>query len=475
MQTWLKETRAVRVLLLTTAMFLAGVVTHAPYWNGSRYWSWSWQDLAPAAFLPSFLPALGLLIVAQWWQSRSGKPEPHGTGLPATGQRSVVGPLFLLVLAFYFLEFGALLEQPGGGIDRIRRVVEHPYATSYFNDAMRLRALPAASWLAHYHQLMPDMYLHSMTKPAGPVLYYWLLIRCPGLADSAALVGGLGIALMAGLAIPAAYILASRCGQFSTETAFLAATLQALAPGLVLFCPEFDQLYPLITCALTLAWLRAMHTRRHAWAIPFGLTFGVATFFAYNFLVLGVLLGAISLGALKMRWLSLARATQLAVSATASAVALYVLMGWTTGYDALAVFRTALRNQDVLQAIWKRPWLAAIPFDLFDFALGSGWLPAGLALRELWRTRDEWRRNSAHPAELLAWLKPLFFLQVAVVALSGLLRCETARVWIFLQPLLLIPAAAAMASWTLRFRVLFLVCAWLLLLSVAANYSFIGL
>jgi hypothetical protein len=60
-----------------------------------------------------------------------------------------------------------------------------------------------------------------------------------------------------------------------------------------------------------------------------------------------------------------------------------------------------------------------------------------------------------------------------IVALTGLLAAETARVWIFLMPLVAFPAALELARWRLRERVAVYVLLFGGAIAVYANAAFI--
>ena len=84
---------------------------------------------------------------------------------------------------------------------------------------------------------------------------------------------------------------------------------------------------------------------------------------------------------------------------------------------------TALENQARHSATLGRPWPATIPFDLLDFALGTGWLSFLLIGFGLAR----WRKRAM---EKLDWVVLLCLGQIVLVAVAGLIPTETARVWL---------------------------------------------
>ncbi len=64
---------------------------------------------------------------------------------------------------------------------------------------------------------------------------------------------------------------------------------------------------------------------------------------------------------------------------------------------------------------------------------------------------------------------------VGIVDLSGLLRAETARVWLFLQPLLLLPAGLTLARLPAGGREGLIGLQWIILVVIKAKMQFINL
>jgi hypothetical protein len=111
-----------------------------------------------------------------------------------------------------------------------------------------------------------------------------------------------------------------------------------------------------------------------------------------------------------------------------------------------------------------RTWPLTVPFDLTDFALGAGWVCPLLAIYYLFGSA----RRDGRLALIL-----LCFAQFVAVAVSGLLAGETARVWIFMFPLLVIPAGLELSKWTRGPRLTALACLWLLTALLSQNMVFV--
>ena len=271
----------------------------------------------------------------------------------------------------------------------------------------------------------------------------------------AAIWGCLLISLGAGIAVPATYAVARELGE-APETAFASACVMALSPSLILFFPEFDQVFPLVTCALLALWHRSLNGRLGP-AIALGVVASAACFFSYSFLTLG-------LAGLSIAWGKTRSATVAALRAGVVMIAVYLALNALTGFDPIATFRAAYANQARLSIGLGRPYLPALLHDPLDFAMGAGWIASLLALGSLGREVRPTRWDLLQRAA---------FVQIVGVALSGLLRVEAARVWLFLVPLIAILAGRELARLASRERTAIYVMAALLCAALAQNMVFL--
>src|SRR5262249_3405403 len=149
------------------------------------------------------------------------------------------------------------------------------------------------------------------------------------------------------------------------------------------------------------------------------------------FLILGALLAAITvthlIAAPRKRAVEVAKCV---LAAIAVLVASYMLLFALSGFNAIATFLEALRNQREHLTHLHRPYPKTILDDLLDFALGSGWIGWLLAAFLFARAR------SMSKSQIL--LAVLCIAQIVLLAITGLMQTETARTWCFLLPLLAI-------------------------------------
>jgi hypothetical protein len=154
-------------------------------------------------------------------------------------------------------------------------------------------------------------------------------------------------------------------------------------------------------------------------------------------------------------------------SAIALAVMLGTLLLMRVGllYDPIATFKAAWVNQHALLARYadQRPYPQTILFDLTDFTLGSGWI--SVLLLAFYLVRPDSRQRAA--------LVVMAIVQLVIVAVAALLQSETARVWNFMLPLLMIPVGLELSRWPRSGRVAALAMLSLLLIAIYQNMTFL--
>ncbi len=422
----------------------AGVVVvtlaflHVHGFNGPDYWRWEWRSY------PALWRAILFLVLAA------------SPAIVAQFCGGTTRPLLLLCVSVIALQLTSNAIEPGlHGVERIRRVANDQLTTSYFTVAQSIdrarRGGHPVDWLRQYDELLELAPQHATTKPPGPVAFYVAVFRLFG-PERAPIGAAALMALLSAAAVVATWSAARAIA--GPEAAFQAATLMALAPSMTLFFLYLDTTYPILSCAMLATWFAALKTNRALHAIVFGLLLFAATMTSYTLLVLGIVLGGITLGH------SLRATVRLTAIALATFVAAYGVLWLSTGFNPISAFRTALAMQYRYLPLLHRPWPRTIPFDFLDFCLGAGWIPVMLAILALWRRRDA----------VLIW----GLLTPVIVALTGLIQAETARVWIFMLPLLMIPAGVELSRWPIRERIAVYASMIAVTIALYANMTFIG-
>lgn len=447
-------TRLQRVGVLVAAGVIAMLlIGHVPGINGPWYWQWPWRRLDASRVLLPMALAFAPFLLAQI--------------LYARGRLGHAGALAGVALTTLLLEAVSIgVQGPHFNLMRIALVVENPIITSYFTDALGFTGL--ADWLGSYPDRMREFHLHSINKPPGPILYYasflqWLEPR------PAAFFGGVVVGVLAAACGPATFVLTRQLGA-PADSAFHAASYAALCPGLVLFFPEFDQVYPLLCVALLATWILALERDRGRWSTCFGAVLAGVAFTSYGLLVLG----AFALGYTVLfcardpnRPARVFVAVRHAAIGLGTMACAYAVLHALTGFDPFTTLVTAMENQARHAATLGRPWPVTVPFDLLDFALGTGWLSFLLIGLGLARMRGRAPRQ-------LDWVVLLCLGQVLLVALAGLIPTETSRVWLFMLPLFMLPVGLELSRWGFGGRIMVYVSLWGLLVLTCQNLGFLA-
>ena len=333
------STRAAIIALATTAAVVLGVlvILHVPGVNGPSFWPWPYRTLPAWPLYGVLAAAAAPFFVGQFIYQR----QRRGATALALG---------CVTLACFGMKLCSILpytDPPSLGL--IQTIVENPDATSYYTDAAALRsAHPAGAreWLPLHPQYMPALSLPSQTKPPGPILYWTAVIEIFGVGRAAALAGGIGLGLLGALSIPVTYLLL-RALTGLPDAAFAGASFMALCPGFVLFFPMFDATYPILSCALVGLWAAAIERRDRRLAALLGAVLALTCLVTFNVLVIGIFMALHPLLVpvqLPPR-VRLLRAAELGAIAVVTWLFLLLLMAPAIGYDAVATFASAWRNQ----------------------------------------------------------------------------------------------------------------------------------
>jgi hypothetical protein len=449
------RTRIKLILLLGTAAVLGAlVVRHTPGLNGPWYWQWHWQRIDGLRLYPAMLAVTVPFFLGQWLHARGRRPV------------TAVGLVMLSTLGLELTAAG--MHRKPFDLESIADAVQHPAATSYYTDAVDLsrKHVPFRDWMSTHAERMPGFHGHTRFKPPGPLLYHMAFIELFGATRTAALAAGLCLAVLATSSVAATYLLMLKLGG-DRQAAFCGASYLALCPSLVLFLPQFDQVYPAVACAIIGLWAATLAGRSVGRPIGFGAVLAVACFFSQMFLVLGIFLAGLTLRhVVETGRRGLANVARHAAAAMLTVLSIYGLLWLATGYDPVATYHTASELLvKYLPRITERPYPIHVVFDLLDFALGSGWISFLLvAYFVLGRPRAS--APSLSPAFLAVC-------QVLVTAALGLVPGETARTWMLMYPLLMIPIGLELAGWALPARTAAFGALWFLTTALAQNMQFV--
>ena len=427
------------IALLLTALYIVALIADWPGWL--RGVNWVWVRRVPAWGWRFGWMVLALLAgLALGWAATAASDWPR--------RRTALFLAALVVLT-------PLLQIAVAAQHRVQPLsVAVMSAAGFWHEGVHID--DPRAFLRDYPALMPGFAdVHVRTQPPGQLLAYRRLAqafeRLPGAADvvgrrlhrydcaapqlsglsSAQLAAGsLRIALLflSGLGAPLLYAIGRRF--YRPRAARLAAVGFVILPGLLVFMGRLDVTFALLALLMLWSALRAAVDGRRAAAVALVLLVAVTSFFSFTALALAgfalLVAGACALEASPWRvagrrWLWTAAAVGAAVLLFWGALRLFLTV------DGLAIWRTSQALHRTLRLeypLWPL-------FNLYDLAAFMGWVPFVGALGAVGAAVAARRRGRHVPGGALAlgWAAAVLLLN-----LSGTVRAETGRLWLFLMP-----------------------------------------
>jgi hypothetical protein len=445
------STPVVTAAALATIAFGAALVLG---WQPGLPGEWIWRrNILPVRLFPPLLSGLGLtalaaLIARAEWSSLS-RPT-----------RALV--LLLLILVTFAFQF-ALLNSVGPAWVTPGAYIVSPAATTYF--AVSLDVTDPARWIADYPRLLHALPYHAGTHPPGFVLFFLAIRRvCAAIIDTpspyldqlarqyndvfglglrgpdaaAAIASALVIALLGALAILPIYYLARLL--VGPRAAPYAACLSASIPALLLLAASPDliilSLTALALCLGYCAWRR----RSLPLAFVAGLTVALGLFLSLAFALVAALAAIwliLGLFGPSPRREAVARAAAIGGAAFAGLLAFYLALYVIYGYRPIEVAFQALQAHRAVTTVEAaRTYWAWVLMNPVECALFAG-LPLVIAAAWSWRVCAD---PSQARLRLFLWA---WFLLFVALDLSGTVRGEVGRIWLFL----LWPISLAASAW----------------------------
>jgi methylthioxylose transferase len=479
-------------LLLATLDLIAMIGTQLPAANGPAEWKWAYRSPG--------LGGLGLLVAALLMMVLTYLAAHDRPG-------DWKWALLLLIPLGWVLTLDLAQAQPNGFF-RVLGSLASRHSFGYVFDAGL--APPTRELLVDYPNASSYLNQHSRTHPPGPLLAVRALDRIgrqfpeahPGdgslvsfaaesLQQEMQRAGDRGRRVPRDLPAPGTLVLlavllpalsalaawplhrlALALG-FSHSAALLAATLWLLVPARSLFTPSLDQALPVFLVAA--AWLAAKGGGGRSFLA--GLLAAGCVFFSYGYLAALPLVLLLALlprpaaepageeGEVGSR--SLRSAVVRAAALATGFLLLWIGLALFAGYDPLASFQAAMAQHRTI-AVESRSYSTWLLWNPYDLLLLLGPAVAGLAAAFL-RPRQERTAGS----RVLAWG---WWALLTVLLVSGSVRGEAGRIWLFLMPFACLFAGGAAAErWRPRspWIALLLLAQAALILTLAANLVFV--
>jgi hypothetical protein len=446
------------IVLAVAAFFAVAVHGHLLSVNNYYYYSWPWK-WSPSIYVYPIIIPLGVpLLVAQFVYRKN---------------RALAVALITLS-AFALMVGAAVVQNNPPSFSRITDIVASRWSTGYFASAAGIvqQNFPMRELLRRYPTLLDHFYLHPRQKPPGILLFEIAVIHLFGTGSPGMMISGLLTGLIAATGVPLTYLFITIHTE-NRDAGFLGATFFALCPSLLLFFPDFDPTFPVLTCALAIFWALAIKQKRAIFGILFGLTYALTGLITYLPGILPIFFAGytfiLSRSDPKFRWKEVAKQLAFALAVFS---AFYLLLWLATGFDPFTTLRECARQNAIL---WDKliynigyprhslPWTFFT--DLYDFALGSAWI--SFVIAGFYFTTAIKNGLTLESQIAIAAVS-----QFLIIAIIGLLQTESARIWIFMYPMLMLPIGLELTTWPPRARLAVFAAALLITAAMCQSMQF---
>ncbi|MCE5230458.1 hypothetical protein LLG95_12810 [bacterium] len=463
--------------LLSTVVLGILIDQQAPYINGIREWHWPY---AMRLFWAGLL--IGAAHLAPW----AAAMAVIGFGISRLkGRLRTALGLAALVAWGMLVCWTSLFAISPSGITHIARAVQSPVATGYFNIAAELSDRTPHSLLEFYPARMKYMPLHPSTHPPGGVAVCKavldICVASPALAKAinaaaslfgynpaelvtpvsssraASLIAIGNLMLLFGMltAVPLFMLVRDGMGGglVGRRAAWAAALIWVHYPALIVFTPEFDEVYPFMAFAAAWCLWRGMNSsgnRIALWGAAAGAIFVAGVLLSFTILVwapLFMLMIFLECVRRANSWdpaayrHQIARAFRLVAGAVIAGGLILLALRFILGLDLVPIYREAFEMNRQFRIRAGRSYFAWLLFSPWDMLLVAGPALAILALVFTFRSLPRGRRS---PNRLMsAWFIAPF--GVAFMTLTGLMPGENARLYLMFAPAIAWAGAAWLA------------------------------
>lgn len=474
------------ISLAIVAYLLAFATDLIPCLRGPSVPQWRWlYDFDPA--VERLWPAGVVLTLALIFLAFVSRLQPKRI----IRRQEAIFLIALILLALCGQLAVLFVEQENVAALLFDRIVS-PTANGYFSVAVTIR--DASAVLRDFPaQMIAFPYQHPSTHPPGILLLYVAVLRVvgnmPALAEplgmwartwrcadvglmalsnaqlaGAVLLGFLG-PLLSTLTLLPLYGIGRRL--YGVKGALRGGLLYTLVPAVSLFAAEMDQTYPFFAC-LTLYWLMlAIEERRWGYALLAGLAISAATFMSVvNVMLLALPLIYFALQIVfaqarhRISWRYLLFCIALFFVGLFSIWIVYRLFFGVSLFDILDAATHDLqipplpdsptlfdRLDQISVRLRKvnggRSYLIWLFYNLYDFLTFLGLALSTLLIISVARAVRRLRERRLTAAEILP---SAFILTLLLLNLSGVIRGEVGRIWLFLMPFGALAAAGAPPS-----------------------------
>lgn len=434
-------------LVIPTLIFSAAIwIDLTPYLRGPDEWRWTLRSIqSPERLLvPIIVLGLYVFISARWLNRSTFSAKKFLLFI------TVAAAIIQFALAFAVSRY-PLLEFFGPTVS--------VHNSGYFTTAIANNDLN--NLLSNYPLQMPSLPIHAQSHPPGPIVMQWLGWKFfqsnPSLADSiamplrtlqchnpglmsldnsqiASVLLGMLIPLIGALAVWPMYAFGKRI--IGSRAALIAAALFPVMPLFAMWPTQWDQIYPL----LLFTGLYFMHTgleSKSIWRIFLaGLPLSIATFFSIGNAVLSAVVGMYGVVFYLLsarRRFAFSSSLLLVFTFFIGCASIWISYALIYRVNPIEVIDTGSRLA-FESTTGNRSYLLWLLWNPIDFITFLGLPIAVLLLLNL--------KKILKPARTLLPLVIATFATFILLDLSGIVRGEVGRLWIYFGPLMLLIAGS---------------------------------
>jgi len=449
------------IAIPTAAFALVVLVDALPLLRGPDEWRWTLRPLAVSARLLLPIAILGLYTFV--CARRLSSPDT-----PPAARRF----LLFVTLAAPAIQLALAASVARAPLFEFFAPTVSEHASGYFSTAVATADLNAL--LADYPARMPDLPIHAQSHPPGPVMLHWLAWRlfqaAPALAEPIGLslralqchnpalmtldnpqiagaLPGLLTPLVGALAVWPLYAFGKKV--VGARTALFAAAVFPVLPLFAMWPAQWDQLYPLLLFTSLYLVHTGLESRSAGRLFLAGVPLSIATFFSVGNFVLAALVGLYGLV-----WLMTNRQATKPQSNLGVLVPSWLIffgLGCASIWLAYAVLYR-VNPLDVISAgsrlayastTGSRSYGVWVVWNLIDFAIFFSVPLVVVLIHEA--TRIITKKN--RPVHVDSQIAPLLIAALGsllALNLSGIVRGEVGRLWMYFGPLLALIALKPM-------------------------------
>ena len=311
----------------------------------------------------------------------------------------------------------------------------------YFADVPKFESV--GDILRNYVSRAKTLSIHSGTHPPGPVLVLWLATR---VFSYHGMVKALLVVLTAPTVLILMYFLAR---QFYDDDriAIYTLALYIVTPSFVLLTAIcMDAFFAVFLVLSIYLFFYSLKRESMLFAVLTGLSLGISMFLTFATTFLAIYFIALTVLVYFADRREFSKRLRVLLISGGTFCVFYLLMYWLAGYNFLACLRGAIEIDSKGSVLHSgcgtgyenlSRYLFISGVNLFAFFSGIGLPTITLWFREAGSTIRNAFSKKPFPDFLLAYV-----IVLVLVAFSTLYTTETERIWMFMAPFVLIPAAA---------------------------------